>query len=182
MDDKQKEIQRLYKPQNRALYWLLGIISLGFLGLQLGRIQAIADFNYSLHEIMYFPSLIALFVAPIVFVIYIFLVCKFLLNRGKQKVNIKTGIKSIFVIAIIVFFISIIVHQSYEVSSVGVIEVEDKLLEDRKYYLVLNDKKIRVSKNQFQLVEKNQQYLISYVWNKRTPNEGKLETIEPVKY
>ena len=178
---KQENIKRLYRAQNRALYWLFGIVCLGFLGLQLGRIQAIADFNYSLHEMMYFPFIFALFAAPIVFVIYIFLLCKFLLNRGKQKANIKTGITSIFVIASIVVIISITIHQSYEVTTGGVFEVEEKFREDRNYYLVLNDKKIKVSSEQFHLVEKNQQYSISFVWNKRTPNIGELETIEPVK-
>ncbi|OIJ20738.1 hypothetical protein BKP45_08025 [Anaerobacillus alkalidiazotrophicus] len=60
-------------------------------------------------------------------------------------------------------------------------EVEQKKHEDRKYYLVLNDKKVRVSYNEFHLVEEKQQYLISFVWNKRSPNKGRLKTIDPIK-
>ncbi|MEK3766174.1 hypothetical protein [Solibacillus sp. FSL K6-4121] len=45
----------------------------------------------------------------------------------------------------------------------------------------MNDQKIRVTSNEFKLVEKNRQYLISFVWNKRTPNKGQLETIVPIQ-
>ncbi|MEK3766175.1 MULTISPECIES: hypothetical protein [unclassified Solibacillus] len=131
MNNKEKKIYRLYKAQKLALYWLLGIIVSGFIGLQLGEIQAIADYNYNLHEIMYFPAIISLFVAPVVLVIYIFLVVKYLVKRGKQKLNIKEGIKSIVVICSIVILISITVHQSFEVSTTGIFEIDEKLLEDR---------------------------------------------------
>lgn len=179
--EKNKDIQGLYKAQKVALYWLLRIIFSGFIGLQLGRIQAIADFNYNLHELMYIPFTIALFAAPALFVIYIFLLCKFLLAGGKYSLNRKTGIQSLFVIASIVVVISITAHQFLEVATAGVYEIEEKIHEDRKYFIVLHDKKIQVSNNEFQLIEKNQLYSISFVWNKRTPNIGKLKTIEPMR-
>ncbi|MER2090630.1 MAG: hypothetical protein ABS920_12895 [Sporosarcina sp.] len=177
----ERYIEKLYKAQKLALYWLLGLIYSGFIGLQLGRIQAIADFNYNLHEMMYVPFTIALFVVPVVFVIYIYLLIKYLLERGQQKTNFKTSIQAVLVIASIIVIVSITAQQFSEVSTGGVFEVEKKLHEDRKYYLVLDDKKVRVSYNEFQLVEENQQYLISFVWNKRTPYKGQLETIEPLK-
>ena len=180
LNNKDREIQKLYKAQKLALYWLLGIIYSAFLGLQLGRIQAIADFNYNLHEVMYAPFTIALFVVPVVFIIYIYLLIKYLLERGKQKTNLKTSTQAVLVIASIIVVVSITAHQFREVSTGGVFEVEKKLHEDRKYYLVLDDKKVRVSYNEFQLVEVNQQYLISFVWNTRNPNKGQLETIKPL--
>lgn len=85
------------------------------------------------------------------------------------------------IIASIIVVVSITAQQFLEVSTSGVYEVEKKLHEDRKYYLILFDTKVRVSYNEFQLVEENQKYLISFVWNKRTPNEGQLKTIEPLK-
>lgn len=181
LNNKEREIQKLCKAQKLALYWLLGLIYSGFIGLQLGRIQAIADYNYNLHEIMYVPFNIALFVAPVVFLIYIYLLIKYLLVRGKQKTNLKTSTQAVLVIASIIVVVSITTHQFLELSTSGIFEVEKKLHEDRKYYLVFDDKKVRVSYNEFQLVEENQQYLISFVWNKRTPNKGQLETIEPLK-
>lgn len=181
LNNKEKYIKKLYKAQKLALYWLLGLIYSGFIGLQLGRIQAIADFNYNLHEIMYVPFSIAVFAVPVAFLIYIYLLIKYLLERGKQKMNLKTSTQAVLVIASIIVVVSITAQQFLEVSTGGVFEVEKKLYEDRKYYLVLDDKKVRVSYNEFQLVEENQQYLISFVWNKRTPNKGQLETIEPLK-
>ncbi|MFJ7738834.1 hypothetical protein ACIQ2D_21235 [Lysinibacillus sp. NPDC097287] len=181
LHDKERDVQKLYKAQKLALYWLLGLIYSGFIGFQLGRIQAITDFNYNLHEIMYVPSAIALYVVPVVFLIYIYFLIKYLLVMGKQKVGVKTSIQAVFVIVSILVVVSITSHQSHEVSTTGVYEVEKKLHQDRKYYLVVDDKTVRVSYNEFQLIEKNHLYLISFVWNKRTPHKGQLETIEPVK-
>jgi hypothetical protein len=31
------------------------------------------------------------------------------------------------------------------------------------------------------LVEENETYLITFVWNQKTPNKGMLQTIEPIK-
>lgn len=179
--NKEQDIQRLYKAQKLALYWLLGIVYSGFIGLQLGRNQAIADFNYNLHELMFIPYNIALFVSPVVFLIYIYLLVKYLFKSGKQKLNFKKGIKATLIITSFVVIISITSYQSFEVSTSGVFEVEEKIHKDRRYYLLLNEKKLRVSFNEFQLVEEKKQYLISFVWNKQTPNKGWLETIEPIK-
>ncbi|MDF2606822.1 MAG: hypothetical protein K0S34_1017 [Bacillales bacterium] len=180
-NNKEQDIQRLYKAQKMSLYWLLGIVYSGFIGLQLGRVQAIADFNYNLHEIMYVPFNIALFVTPILLLIYIYLFAKYLSKTGIQKINFKSSIKALLVIASIVAVGSITLHQSQEVSTAGVFMVEKKLHEDRKYYLILNDIKVRVTYNEFKLVEDNQQYLISFVWNKRAPNKGQLKTIEQIR-
>lgn len=181
LNNKEEEIQKSYKAQRIALYWLLAIIYLSFIGLQLGRIQAIADFNYNLHEIMYLPFSIAIFVVPALFLIYIYLFTKYLWKRGRKKTDIKTIVKSILIISSIVIILAITEYQFQEVSTGGVFKVEQKLYDDRKYYLVINDKKIKVSYNEFQLVEENKQYLISFILNKRTPDKGKLETIEPLK-
>lgn len=86
LNNKDIYIQKLYKAQKLALYWLLGLIYSGFIGLQLGRIQAIADYNYNLHEIMYAPFNIALFVVPVVFLI--------LIRKGKTKDEFKNNISS----------------------------------------------------------------------------------------
>ena len=59
-------------------------------------------------------------------------------------------------------------------------KVEQKLYEDRKYYLVIEDKKVKISYNEFELIDENQEYLIGFVWNKQTPNKGKLLTIKPL--
>ncbi|MEK4425576.1 hypothetical protein [Solibacillus sp. FSL K6-1523] len=181
LNDNESPIQKLYKTQKFALYWLLGLIYSGFIGLQLGRIQAITDINYTLHELMFVPTSIAMFTVPVVFLIYIYFLIKYLVARGKQKANLTAVSKVVLVIASLIVVVSITVPQSFEVHTTGIFEVEKKLHEDRKYYLVIDDTKVRVSQNEFHLIDENQQYLISFVWNKRTPNKGQLEMIEPFK-
>ncbi|KQL50485.1 hypothetical protein AN964_22780 [Heyndrickxia shackletonii] len=179
-EEKEIEIKKLYKAQKIALYWLLALIYLSFIGLQLGRIQSIANFNYSLHEIMNLPFIIAIFVVPVLSLIYIFLYIKYLRKRGRKKTDIKSIIQSILIISSIVIFITITDYQFNEVSTTGIFKVEQKLHDDSKYYLLVNDKKVWVSYNEFQLVQENHQYLISFLWNKRNPDKGKLKSIKPL--
>lgn len=175
---KEKDAQELYRSQRLALCWLLGLIYSGFVGLQLGRIQAITDFNYGLHEIMYLPVNIAMYFVPVLFIIYTVLLIKYFLKRGKQKPTLKASIRALLVIVSIVMIASITTHQFQEVSTGGVFEIEKKLHEDRKYYIVIDNKKVEVTRNEFQLVEVNKDYLISFIWNKKAPNTGQLKTIE----
>ena len=93
--NKEDSILKLYNAQKLVLYCLLGLIYTGFIGLQLGRIQAIADFNYNLHEIMYVPFTLAIFSLPVLIPIYIYLLIKYLLKRAKQKPNLKTTTQAI---------------------------------------------------------------------------------------
>jgi heme/copper-type cytochrome/quinol oxidase subunit 2 len=178
---EEKDIQKLYQAQKSALYWLLGLLYLGFIGMQLGRVQAITDFNYNLHEMMFFPVTIAVFAVPVVFLIYLYLIIKYALNRKRHWPSLKTNVQAVIIIASVVVVVSITAYQSQEVSTGGVFEVEQKIHENNKYFLVLNDKKVRVSSNEYHLVEENQEYLISFVWNKRSPNSGRLETIETLE-
>jgi len=61
----------------------------------------------------------------------------------------------------------------------GIFEVKDKVQEESKYYLILEDKKISVSRNEFNLINAKESYLISFVWNSLSPQKGKLTNIEP---
>lgn len=72
-------------------------------------------------------------------------------------------------------------HQSQEVWTSGIFTVEQKLLDERKYYLIIDEKKVKVSYNEFQLVKENQKHFITFVWNKRSPNKGVLKKIEPIE-
>ncbi|WP_221845560.1 hypothetical protein [Bacillus sp. S/N-304-OC-R1] len=165
------------------MYWLLGLIYSAFIGLQLGRVQAIADFNYSLHEIMYLPFNLAVFIVPVIFLIYLYFLIKYFRKRGSVKVkeNLKASIKAAVIIISVITILSIINHQFHEVSTGGVFKLEEKLQEKGKYYLIFDDKKIKVSMNEYKLVKVNEKYIVNFIWNLKTPNEGKLTTIEPMK-
>lgn len=179
--NKKSKNPKYYKSQRLALLWLLGFLYFGFIGLQLGRIQAITDFSYSLHEIMFVPVNLAIFVVPILTLIYIILLIRYLLRREKQLPSIKASVQTILVIASIILIFLISAYQFQEVSTGGVFTVENKIQNGSKYYFEVDGKKIRVSKNEYELIEENQEYLIDFVWNERSPNEGKLQTIKPFK-
>ncbi|WHX41119.1 hypothetical protein QNH36_02850 [Mesobacillus sp. AQ2] len=178
-NETEQDKRSLLRAQKTSLYWLLGIIYVSFLGVQLGRIQAITDFNYSLHEMLYIPATLSSFIVPITFLIYMYFVIKYLRKWGIQKPNINPVIKAVLVIISLLTIFSLLNFQSKEVSTGGVFKVEQKIQEDTKYYLILNDKKIRVSRNEFYLVDLNKEYLGTFVWNSQT-NRGRLETIEPI--
>ncbi|KAB2336159.1 hypothetical protein F7731_11710 [Cytobacillus depressus] len=178
--NSEEEIRKLHKAQRVALYWLLGLIYSAFIGLQLGRVQAIADFNYSLHEIMYVPLNIAMFIVPVLLPIYLYFSIKYLRKRGRVKGNFKATIKAAVVIISVIIIVSIVNHQFHELSTGGVFKLEEKLQEKGKYYLIFDDKKIKVSMNEYKLVKVNEKYLVNFIWNSKTPNKGSLETIEPI--
>ncbi|MBT2636825.1 hypothetical protein [Bacillus sp. ISL-39] len=178
-NDEEQEKRKVWKDQRTSLYWLLGIIYITFLSMQLGRVQAISDFNYSLHEMLYIPATLSFFLVPIALLFYIYFVIKYLRKWGVQKPNIMTSVKAVFVIVSLITIFSIITSQSNEISTGGILIIEQKIQEENKYFFVLNGKKIRVSRNEFHLVEVNREYFGSYVWNSQT-DRGKLETIEPI--
>jgi len=178
-NEGEQEKRNVWKAQRTSLYWLLGIIYFTFLSLQLGRVQAISDFNYSLHEMLYIPATLSLFLVPIALLIYIYFVIKFVRKWGLPKLNIITSVKAVVIIVSLITIFTITTYQSKEISTGGVFIVEQKIQEDNKYFLILNGKKIKVSMNEFHLVEVNRRYLGTYIWNSQT-DRGKLETIEPI--
>lgn len=179
--EEKVEIKKLFEAQRIVLYGLLALIYLSFIGLQLGRVQAITDLNYNLHELMYFPFNVAIFVVPALSLIYVFLFVIYISKRGRKKSDLKTIVKTIVTIFSIVIIVMITEHQFQEVSTGGVFIIEEKQQDNGKYYLMINNTRVKVSHNEFALVEVNQQYLISYISNKRTPDVGRLETIKPMK-
>jgi cation transport ATPase len=180
-EDDHNKLQKLYKAQKVALYVLLGLIYSGFLGTQLGRIQAITDFNYTLHELLFVPMTLAFYLGPVIFLVYLFLFTMYVKRRGKRRFKIKSIVKVFTITASIIGILIMMNHQSKEVSTAGIFVLEQKLLVDGKYYLVIDDRHIKVSRNEYQLAEVNKEYLISFLWNSRSPQNGLLESIEPVK-
>jgi hypothetical protein len=174
------KLQKLYKAQKVALYVLLGLIYSGFLGTQLGRIQAISDFNYTLHELLLVPATLALYLGPVMFLVYFYLLIKYIKKRERGHWGIKSAAKTISVIASIVAILIFMNHQSHEVSTAGIFVLEQKHLVEGKYYLVIDERQIKVSRNEYQLAEVENEYLVSFIWNSRS-QKGILETIEPVK-
>ncbi|MDF2606856.1 MAG: hypothetical protein K0S34_1051 [Bacillales bacterium] len=129
---------------------------------------------------LYVPSLIALYIVPFLFMLYIYRLFKYIRRKDRQKINF-LNLKSIFVILSIIFIFHITYNQSQEVSTTLVDKIQHKISEDNKYYLVINNAKVRVPYNEFLLVDLNKEYLITFLWNKKNPYSGKLNYIEPIE-
>lgn len=176
-----KELNKLYKAQRIALFVILGLIYSAFIGTQLGRIRAITDFNYTLHELLFVPATLALYLGPVLFLVYLYLFIKYVKRRGRRSLQLISTVKTVTIIASIMTILIILNHQSHEVSTGGIFVLEQKLLVDGNYYLVIDERHINVSRNEYQLAEVGKKYLVSFIWNSRSPQNGLLETIEPLK-
>ncbi|MCA0972851.1 hypothetical protein LCM20_19900 [Halobacillus litoralis] len=88
---------------------------------------------------------------------------------------------SIFILSSVVLMTMLVTYQTQEVTTSGVFVVKQKLQEDHDYFLLLEDQKIEVTRNEYQLVEENRRYAVSFVWNRNTPYRGELYTIEPIE-
>ncbi|WP_186579945.1 hypothetical protein [Aquibacillus kalidii] len=170
--------EKAYKQQKVALYCLLGSTYLFFVGLVLGDIQAIADYSYSLHEIISSTANLML-ITPFLLLIYIFYRIRYLIIRGRVLPELKSGIKGLFVAASIIGIFTFTFFKLNEYESHGVLTVQGKIQEENNYYLIINDKKIKVTESEYYLTTQNEVYLGSYKWNKLSPDEGKLLTIKP---
>ncbi|MBC9784977.1 hypothetical protein H1S01_10700 [Heliobacterium chlorum] len=178
-DDEDKRVSNITKIRKVILYWLLGIIYTAFIGLQLGRIQSIADYNYTLHEMFYIPANLAIYFVPILFLIYIYLVIISSRRHPREKLSSITKLKTGLVVTSIIAISLTVVYQFNESLLSGIFEIKEKSQDGSSYYLVIEDKKILVSKNEYNLIKVNTNYLITYLWNSFSPDTGKLLSIEP---
>lgn len=178
MEQKNNKLIESYKAQKAALLWFLGFIYISFIGIQLGQIQEIMDYNFNLHELMFVFANIAIFICPIIFFIYIFLLIKYLRERGKKKFSKKRLFQIEIVLLSFFFMIIISYNQSMITTITAIIKVERKQAYKGEYFINFDDKQIKVSANEYHLIEKDKEYVIHYESNKNNLNEGKLKTIE----
>ncbi|WP_407270736.1 hypothetical protein [Radiobacillus sp. PE A8.2] len=176
--DRKNALEKTFKQQKIALKFFLSNTYLVFIGIVCHEIQAIADFNYILYEMI---SSVAnlMFLIPALLLVYMFYGIKYLRIRGLGIPNFKTGIRALFIVVTTIAIFSFTYIQINEVATSGVILVQEKLQEDNKYYLVTYDKKIEVTEHVFKLTSKNEKYMGSYKWNHLSPTKAKLTTIEP---
>lgn len=175
----EEDYSSILKSKKIVLTYILVLIYSSFLGLQLGKIQAIADYNYNLHEMLYIPANLAIFTLPVMLIIYLFLVFKSR-KYAKKRITLRGTLKKVIIIISLVFIFGITGYETQNVSTTGVYEINEKVQEGNYYFILLADKKIRVSRNEFHLIKVQEDYLVVYQWNKNSPQKGKLEVIEPI--
>ena len=179
--EEEARIENLFEVKKTALRVLLISIYIAFFSFQLAQIDFIAEFSFSLHELLYLPVNLAIFFVPVLFLIYMFFVLKCIGKKSTEAVSRNIKIKKAFVILSLLSIFAIFYYQVHGISTSGVYEVKEKLEENNKYYLVLNDKKIRITRNEFSLINTNQEYLIGFEWNTLSPHKGRLENIQQLE-
>lgn len=176
----QRKVQQAYDAQKFVLYMLLSLIYVSFICIQLGSIQAITDFSFTLHELLYFPANLALFVGPPLFILYVVLLAKYWKVRERKKPSRKSILSFAAVVLSLLMVGSITVYEFGKITTAGFFKIEHKLQEDDDYYIYISETKLKVSQADYELVDTNQEYFIQYVWHELTPDVGKILEIEPV--
>lgn len=180
-DSEEKVINQLLRMKKIVLYWLLGTIYIAFICFQLGQIQSITDFSFRLHETLYLPIAFAIYVVPFIFLVYMIFVFLCLRNiDSKVYLSKDNKLKTILIVISLVLIFYSINYQPHEISTSGVFVINQKNYRDRSYYIQLGDKEIKCTRNEFNLIYVDKEYLIDYTWNWTSPDTGKLGYIEPI--
>src|SRR5690606_22673313 len=81
-----------------------------FISIGLGQIQAIADFNYTLHEMLYLPINIGIFLIPLEVLLVIYYFIRWIVNvkrgtEGKSKINILLILSSFLCLSLFILYL-----------------------------------------------------------------------------
>lgn len=181
VNEEEIRIDKLFEAKKSALRVLLVSIYVAFFSFQLAQIDSITEFSFSLHELLYLPVNLAIFLVPVLFLIYMYFVLKCIGKKSTKAVTKNLIIKRILVMLSLLIIFTTLYYQVHMISTGGIFEVKQKLEENNKYYLVLSDKKVRVTRNEFNLININQEYLIGFEWNTLSPHKGRLESIQLIE-
>ncbi|MER2192667.1 MAG: hypothetical protein ABS951_17035 [Solibacillus sp.] len=155
---------------------LLLLLYTGFTGWQLGRVQAITDFNYTLHEMLYIPAFLCMYVGPIVFIV----LCYYMMRAKVVRDMTRRRAASWFVIGVSLVYMAYAVNSQVANSSVaGIYSEVGKYKEDDRYYISLEGRMIEISSEQYDGFDAAADYLLSYTWNDKQL-KGNLTSIEKI--
>jgi hypothetical protein len=179
--DSQRNIY-LIRSKKAAIVLIVSLL-ICFVSIELGKVQAISDFSFRLHEMLYLPINIGIFLIPleVVFVLYCFIRWVIELRKdanSKSKLNILLNLTAFLCLSLYVFYF---IYMSYGVSTSGVYENLSKKNQENKYYIVVNNIRLSCTRNEYNLMNSGRKYLMSYEWNKLSPETGTLTYIEEVK-
>ena len=151
-----------------------------YISSELSRVQAISDYSYRLHELLYIPMNLGLFLIPIEIAAFIYYGIRFLSDARNRKIHkdrmtltlLVMSITSVVLFSIYVIFITNIVHTT------GVFRNMDKEKEGRHYYVMIEGRRIECSKNEYNLISSDRNYSVTYEWNKLFPITNVVEIYE----
>jgi hypothetical protein len=152
---------------------MLCLLYISFFTYLLSDIQAITNWNYAVHEMLYMPVTISMILVPILVGVWIYYAFKSrYLNESKNYLATSLVIASIILIGI--FFN----YESQKVTSSGLAEVEYKTHDEKGYLIQIGDKSLRCDEEMYDTVAVHSRYTVVYTWYKSNPYEGKLISIE----
>lgn len=170
------------KTRDNIFIALLLTLIIDVVCLFLHQVQGIIDFNYTLHEMLAIPVNFSIFIVPIELVMLIYYSTRYFKNIWKATMltDLKYKVK-VFTCVICMFFtMALIYYQINIVTTSLVSNVANKTIEGNSTYIILNSKKIKCTRNEYNLINLNEEYSISYKWNHLKPNIGKLENIRRI--
>lgn len=165
-----------YTKSRRMIgYSILALIYMSFTCWWLAGLQAITDVSFTLHELMYVPMSLLFILGPILFLMYSYYVAKTI----RHNVRWFSG-KSVLIAFSLLFIGCSFSLQQRNVYISGIYEEVDKLKQDGRYYIMLEDRKIQVTESDYALVDEGASYLLSYDWHPKR-QKGELDYIERIE-
>jgi hypothetical protein len=176
--DKEK-----YLKKRKMLSKAISItVYISFICYLLGDIQSIANWNYNVHEMLYLPVSFSLFAIPIGVLTWLYFAIKSYGTRGNSgKPELKAYLKNSLILISLILIITYFIIQSQSVTTTGIFKISNKIYEKRNYYIVINDKKVKCTWNEYNLIDEGKSYLITFKWNTYSRSQNKVEYIEPIK-
>lgn len=178
---EKSEEAMLYISQKRAMYAALVTIYIGFMVCQLLRLEWVRNSVLPLSEVLYGLFYLLVFTVPFLLINYWTLFVKYRKHGRKKRRNGLSKWKVVMVIASLIGISGVFIYQTGDVTTYGVNQVEHKIHEKKRYYIVVADYKLSVTSNEYQLIEKGQSYAIKFHWNRYTPSRGDVRTIESLE-
>ena len=161
---------------------IIVLIYIAFFVLLLDYVLNISNYNDSMYSTSIIPIFLIMFICPILLVIWIFFGIKSI--KEDSKINLKSKvintINTIFCILIIFYYV---IYSSY--TSVSRLYVIEDKVKEQGYYVVIDylddDLRLKCRKNEFNLIEKGKEYLISFKVYKFFNIQAELEYIDRIE-
>lgn len=176
-----KQETYVYRRKILSKVILITIYS-AFVGYLLGNMQSIADWNYTIHEMLYIPLNIAYFILPIELVIWLYYAVKSIKKSRDNRIKynrVKIYSRNSLLLISVIVILSYFNIQSTKISTMGLFEVENKFNKSSDYYIQISNKNIKCNKSEYNLVKEGDLYMVDFTWNEKWPQKGTLKSIEP---
>ncbi|TGB00749.1 hypothetical protein [Halobacillus salinus] len=167
----------LYISQKRALKAVLVTLYIGFIVTQLLRLEAVDRAAFPIFELLYGLFAAVVVALPLLLINYWTLFSRYRKSGRKEKWTWLAKGKATMVMASLVAMGAVFVYQTGDVTTYGTFEVEQKVREEDRYYILLADQRLSVTFNEYQLIEEGESYALGFRWNKNVPDRGELWTI-----